>query len=146
VFMSVMALVLFLFPRYLVMPFLKPDDPNYPEVLRLASIYLMIVGISEIPLGWVFVLSGALRGAGDTKSPMYVTAVSKLLFRILPAYLLGFGFEVPSFKVLGFTFPGFTFEGMGVIAAWVAMSFETFTSAAMYWWIFRRGRWKYVKV
>jgi len=146
VFMSVMAAVLILFPRYLVMPFLKPDDPNYSEVLRLASIYLMIVGISEIPLGWVFVLSGALRGAGDTKSPMYVTAVSKLLFRILPAYLLGFGFEVPSFKVLGFTFPGFTFEGMGVIAAWVAMSLETFTSAAMYWWIFRRGRWKYVKV
>ena len=145
-FMSIMAIILILFPRYLVMPFLDPSDPHYSEVLRLASIYLIIVGISEIPLGWVFVLSGALRGAGDTKSPMYVTAVSKLLFRILPAYLLGFGFEIPSFKVLGFTFPGFTFGGMGVIAAWIAMSLETFTSAAMYWWIFRRGRWKYVKV
>ncbi len=146
VFMSVMALVLILFPRYLVMPFLKPDDPNYPEVLRLASIYLMIVGISEIPLGWVFVLSGALRGAGDTKSPMYVTAVSKLLFRILPSYLLGFGFKIPEFKILKFTFPGFAFRGMGVIAAWVAMSLETFTSAILYWLIFRRGRWKYTKV
>ncbi|ASJ02805.1 MATE family efflux transporter [Thermococcus profundus] len=135
-FMSVMAFVLIVFPRYLVMPFLNPSDPNYSEVLRLASIYLIIVGISEIPLGWVFVLSGSLRGAGDTKSPMYVTAVSKLLFRIVPAYLLGFGFN----------FFGFHFEGLGVIAAWLAMSLETFTSAAFYWWIFRKGKWKTVKV
>ncbi len=145
-FMGVMGAVLILFPRYLVMPFLNPNDPNYAEVLRLARIYLIIVGISEVPLAWVFVLSGALRGAGDTKSPMYVTAISKLLFRIIPAYFLGFGFSIPSFHVLGFTFPGFAFEGLGVIAAWIAMSLETFTSAAMYWWIFKRGKWKHVKV
>lgn len=135
-FMAVMAFVLVAFPRYLVMPFLTPSDPHYNEVLRLASIYLIIVGISEIPLGWVFVLSGSLRGAGDTKSPMYVTAISKLLFRILPSYLLGFGFS----------FPGFSFKGLGVVAAWLAMSLETFTSAAMYWWIFRKGKWKTVEV
>ena len=136
VFMSVMAFVLIAFPRYLVMPFLTKSDPHYGEVLSLAVVYLLIVGISEIPLGWVFVLSGALRGAGDTKSPMYVTAVSKLLFRIVPAYLLGFGFSVGRFH----------FKGLGVVAAWIAMSFETFTSALLYWLIFRRGKWKHVKV
>jgi putative MATE family efflux protein len=135
-FMSAMAMVLIFFPRYLVMPFLTSSDPNYGTVLHLASIYLLIVGISEIPLGWVFVLSGSLRGAGDTKSPMYVTAVSKLLFRIIPAYLLGFGFTIGPLSL----------GGMGVVAAWVAMSLETFTSAAMYWWIFKRGKWKHVKV
>ncbi|WP_297067506.1 MATE family efflux transporter [Thermococcus sp.] len=135
-FMSGMAAILILFPRYLVMPFLTSSDPNYGTVLHLASIYLLIVGISEIPLGWVFVLSGSLRGAGDTKSPMYVTAVSKLFFRIIPAYLLGFGFSVGPLS----------FRGMGVVAAWIAMSLETFTSAAMYWWIFRRGKWKHVRV
>ncbi|MDV3103546.1 MATE family efflux transporter [Thermococcus waiotapuensis] len=135
-FMEVMAFVLVAFPRYLVMPFLTPNDPHYHEVLHLASLYLIIVGISEIPLGWVFVLSGSLRGAGDTKSPMYVTAVSKLLFRILPSYLLGFGFS----------FLGFSFKGLGIIAAWLAMTLETFMSGAMYWWIFRKGKWKTVKV
>jgi putative MATE family efflux protein len=136
VFMGVMAVVLVAFPRYLVMPFLSSSDPNYHEVLHLASIYLIIVGVSEVPLGWVFVLSGALRGAGDTKSPMYVTAISKLLFRIVPSYVFGFGLSLGPLVI----------RGMGVIAAWLAMTLETFTSAAMYWWIFKRGKWKYVKV
>ncbi|NJE75917.1 MATE family efflux transporter [Thermococcus sp. ES12] len=136
IFMGFMAAILIVFPRYLVMPFISPNDPNYGEVLRLASIYLIIVGISEIPLGWLFVLGGALRGAGDTKTPMYITATSKLLFRIVPAYLLGFGFTIGLIH----------FEGLGVIAAWIAMSLETFTTAALFWWAFKRGKWKYVKV
>ncbi|HID01317.1 MAG TPA: MATE family efflux transporter, partial [Piscirickettsiaceae bacterium] len=135
-FMGVMAVVLIVFPEYLVMPFITKSDPNYWQVIHLATIYLIIVGISEIPLGWMFVLSGALRGAGDTKSPMYVTTVSKLLFRILPAYLFGFGFTIGPFH----------FEGLGVIAAWIAMSLETFTTAGLFWWVFKRGKWKYVKV
>ncbi|AIF69755.1 damage-inducible protein DinF [Palaeococcus pacificus DY20341] len=135
-FMGIMGLVLIVFPRYLVMPFITRNDPNYAEVLRLAAIYLIIVGISEIPLGWIFVLSGALRGAGDTKSPMYVTAISKLLFRILPSYIFGFGISLWIIHI----------KGMGVIAAWLAMTLETFTSAAMFWWIFKRGRWKEIEV
>ncbi|MDK2854000.1 MAG: hypothetical protein PWQ92_894 [Thermococcaceae archaeon] len=136
IFMGVMGIILIVFPRYLVMPFVTKSDPNYAEVLRLASIYLIIVGISEIPLGWIFVLSGALRGAGDTKSPMYVTAISKLLFRIIPSYILGFGISLGPIHV----------KGMGVIAAWLAMTLETFTTALFFWWIFKRGKWKYIKV
>ncbi|RLF78305.1 MATE family efflux transporter [Palaeococcus sp. (in: euryarchaeotes)] len=135
-FMGIMAVVLIAFPKYLVMPFITRSDPNYAEVLHLAAIYLLIVGISEVPLGWIFVLGGALRGAGDTKSPMYVTAVSKLLFRILPAYIFGFGISLWIIHI----------KGMGVIAAWLAMSLETFTSAAMFWWLFKRGKWKSIKV
>ncbi|ACS89580.1 MATE family efflux transporter [Thermococcus sibiricus] len=136
VFMGIMAIILVVFPKYLVMPFVTKSDPNYAEVLRLASIYLIIVGISEIPLGWTFVLSGSLRGAGDTKSPMYVTAISKLLFRIIPSYILGFGFSFWMIHI----------EGMGVVAAWLAMTLETFTTAAFFWFIFKRGKWKYIKV
>ncbi|USS40682.1 MATE family efflux transporter [Thermococcus aggregans] len=136
IFMGMMAIILVVFPKYLVMPFVTKSDPNYAEVLRLASIYLIIVGISEVPLGWTFVLSGALRGAGDTKSPMYVTAVSKLLFRIIPSYILGFGISLGPIHI----------KGMGVIAAWLAMTLETFTTAIFFWWIFKRGKWKYIKV
>jgi len=135
-FMGAMAVVLIVFPRYLIMPFLSPSDPSYNKVMHLAVIYLIIAAISEVPLGWMFVLSGALRGAGDTRSPMYVTAVSKLLFRIIPAYLLGFGF----------TLFGHTFEGLGVVGAWIAMTEEIFVSTVILWWIFRRGKWKRIKV
>ncbi|NPA47391.1 MAG: MATE family efflux transporter [Thermococci archaeon] len=136
IFMGVMAVILVVFPRYLIMPFLNPNDPSYNEVMHLAVIYLIIAAVSEVPLGWMFVLSGALRGAGDTKSPMYVTAVSKLVFRIIPAYLLGFGFTVL----------GYTFSGLGVVGAWIAMTEEIFVSTAMLWWIFKRGKWKSVRV
>ncbi|AFK23301.1 putative DNA damage-inducible protein [Pyrococcus sp. ST04] len=145
-FMTAMAFVLVVFPGILVDPFLSRNDPNYEVVKRLASIYLIIVGISEIPLGITFVLSGALRGAGDTKSPLYVTAISKLLFRIIPSYLLGFGFSIPSFTILGITFPGFTFKGLGVIAAWIGMSLETFITAGLFWIVYRRGKWKKIKL
>ncbi|CAB49288.1 MATE family efflux transporter [Pyrococcus abyssi] len=145
-FMSAMAFVLMVFPGYLTEPFLSHNDPNYQAVKSLAVIYLIIVGISEIPLGMTFVLSGALRGAGDTKSPLYVTSVSKLLFRILPAYLLGFGFEIPELSIGPFTFPGFKFPGMGVIAAWIGMSLETFVTAGLFWLVFKRGKWKKIKI
>ncbi|KUJ99030.1 MAG: Sodium-driven multidrug efflux pump protein [Thermococcales archaeon 44_46] len=67
---------------------------------------------------------------------MYVTAISKLLFRIIPSYILGFGISLGPIHV----------KGMGVIAAWLAMTLETFTTALFFWWIFKRGKWKYIKV
>lgn len=137
-FMSVMAFILMTIPSILVRPFLSPTDPYYEEVKRLATIYLIIVGISEIPLGVIFVLSGALRGAGDTKSPLYVTAISKLFFRIIPSYLLGFGFSLPTL--------GIEFKGLGVIAAWIGMSVETFISAGLFWIVFKKGKWKKIKI
>nr|CAA62488.1 unnamed protein product [Pyrococcus sp.]prf//2204238B ORF C [Pyrococcus sp.] len=94
----------------------------------------------------MFVLSGALRGAGDTKSPLYITAISKLLFRIIPSYILGFGFTIPKFTVFGYTFPGFHFSGLGVVAAWIGMSLETFITAGLFWLVFRRGKWKHIKI
>ncbi|AEC51323.1 DNA damage-inducible protein [Pyrococcus sp. NA2] len=145
-FMTAMAFILVAFPGYLTEPFLSHSDPNYEVVKRLAIIYLIIVGISEIPLGITFVLSGALRGAGDTKSPLYVTSVSKLLFRIIPSYLLGFGFTIPAFNIGPLIFPGFTFKGLGVVAAWIGMSLETFITAGLFWLVFRRGRWKTIKI
>ncbi len=38
------------------------------QTIEEASLYLRIVGLSQIPLAYNFVLSGALRGAGDTKT------------------------------------------------------------------------------
>jgi putative MATE family efflux protein len=127
-FMGVMGVILVVFPQYLAMPFLNSADPNYAEIVRLASVYLIVVGVSEIPLGWIFSLTGTLRGAGDTKSPLYVTIVNKTLFRLLPSYLLGFTL------------------GYGVVGVWIAMTIETFTTAAMLYWIVKRGKWKQIEV
>lgn len=136
VFMGVMVIIFIVFLCYFVMFFLFLSDFYYYEVFYLVSIYFFIVGISEVFFGWVFVFSGVLRGVGDMKSLMYVMVISKFLFRIVFFYVFGFGF------VVGF----FVIEGMGVIVVWFVMIFEMFMSVVMYWWIFKKGRWKYVKV
>ncbi len=46
------------------------------KTIQEASFYLMIVGLSQIPLAFNFVLSGALRGAGDSKKTLKINLLS----------------------------------------------------------------------
>jgi len=127
-FMGIMGLIMILFPQYLAYPFLNPADPHASEVIYLASWYLRIVGISEAPLAAIFVYAGGLRGAGDTVSPIYITAINKALFRVLPTYIFCY------------------VMGIGVIGAWIAMSLETFTAAISYYLKFKTKSWAYIEV
>lgn len=52
------------------------------EILRLGSEYLRIVGFSYIPMALMFILTGVLRGAGDTVLPMIITIVNLLIIRV----------------------------------------------------------------
>lgn len=63
------------------------------QTIKEASLYLQIVGLSQIPLAFNFVLSGALRGAGDTKRTLKISLVSLWFVRILPAFFLSWYFE-----------------------------------------------------
>jgi len=75
--MGVLGVIVGLTGYYLVAPF-SPSE----EVRRLASLYLVLAGFSEVGLGLAMVTSGALRGAGNTKIPFYVGASSLLLVRV----------------------------------------------------------------
>jgi putative MATE family efflux protein len=61
------------------------DDPDV-EQLTVVFIY-MIAAVQPIMAG-EFVLGGALRGAGDTRSPLMATLCGMILGRLLPALLL----------------------------------------------------------
>jgi putative MATE family efflux protein len=99
-----------------------------PQVVDLAAWYLRIVAISEPGLALVFTLSGGLQGAGDTRSPLYISIFGLWLFRIPLAYTLG--------VVLGW----------GAVGAWTAMTIDTFVRGGLYLFRFRQGKWKYMKV
>lgn len=43
------------------------------ETLRLAGAVVQIAALEQVPLAWNMVLSMAFQGAGDTRTPMYVT-------------------------------------------------------------------------
>lgn len=68
------------------------------EVLVYALPYFMAVAVPSVFLSLMLVLSSALRGAGDTKTPMVVTTVANLI-NIVLNYILIFG--IWNFKGLG---------------------------------------------
>jgi putative MATE family efflux protein len=89
---------------------------------------LRIIGMGYIFYGIGMVMMQALNGAGDTKTPTLINFVGFWLFQIPLAYGLA--------KTMG----------MGPQGAFVAVPVaETFIAIAC-WWMFKRGKWKQVKV
>lgn len=93
------------------------------EEIEISKMYLLAVGLSQIPLIWIFVFDGALRGAGITKVSLWINAGSIWAFRILPMWL---------FLQLGF----------GVSCIFVIIFIETYIRGGIFWLAFRTGIWK----
>jgi len=97
------------------------------QTIEQASLYLRIVGLSQIPLAFNFVLSGALRGAGDSKKTLKINLTSLWFIRIIPAFLLSWYFE-------------------NIIFVYLAMISDTFVKAIWLWKTFNSGKWQKIKV
>lgn len=92
------GLLLFCFARPLSGVF-TPD----PQVMALAADMLRIVAISEPFFGLSIVLSGVLRGTGDSRSPFFIVLLGMWGVRILMAPALLYA------------------AGLGLSAVWIAM-------------------------
>lgn len=64
------------------------------EVIKLGSIYLIIMGLVQVPQNISGVLNGALRGAGFTRVPMIVAGVGIWGIRIPFALLMTYYFKL----------------------------------------------------
>ena len=100
---------------------------NDIQTIKEASLYLKIVGLSQIPLAISFVLSGALRGAGDSRRTLKISLTSLWLVRIIPAIVLTWYFK-------------------DVIWVYIAMISDTFVKAFFMWRAFNQGKWQKIKV
>lgn len=78
------ALTLIFFPG-LVMRLLTDNA----EVIQIGVVYLVVMGLVQIPQNMAGVLNGALRGAGYTRVPMIVAGVGLWGIRIPLAILVG---------------------------------------------------------
>lgn len=79
IFMGIMGIFMIFFGGYLSQFFSDKSDVVYSS-----SLYLVCVGLSQIPLVFIFVFDGAFRGAGATKISLIVNTASIWLLRILP--------------------------------------------------------------
>lgn len=60
------------------------------EVIKFGADYLRITSVTSILMVYMFVISGALRGAGDTRTPMVVTGLINVI-NVAVSYFLIFG-------------------------------------------------------
>ena len=94
------------------------------EIVRLGVTIMVLLAIGQPLQACAFVLSGALRGAGDTRATMWGGMIGTCLFRVPIAGLLGLGL------------------GMGLVGVWIGWLSDWLLRAAVYIWRFRSGRWQ----
>jgi Na+-driven multidrug efflux pump len=88
---------------------------------------MRIAGVLQPFLAINFIMSGGLRGAGDTRWPLYTKIVST------------WGVRLPLVMV-------FLPLGLGLTGIWIAMCTDFAVQALLAFWQFRRGRWKTLRV
>lgn len=121
-FMGFVGIFLVLFPEFFC-AFFTQDE----KTIELASIYLQLVGLSQVPLAVAFVLSGALRGAGATKTTLKINVGSLLFLRVLPSIYIS------------------TISN-DIFWIYIVMVAETFIKGGIFWYVFSQGRWKSLKI
>jgi len=119
VFMASVGVLFIIFAKDLIRIF-NTD----PQVIQLGTTYLRFLAPTFVFMALSIVLGRAMNGAGDTFSPMNITAVSFLGFRLPLAYVFA--------QVLKLATTG--------IWAGIAVS-NVVQGSAMAWW-FKKGKWK----
>ncbi len=122
IFMGFIGFILILFPEFLV-SFFTQDIAT----IKVASSYLILVGLAQVPLAIVFVYSSALRGAGATKVTLKVNVLSLWFLRVIPSYI--------AYKF-----------GYGIIAIFIIMNIETLIKGFIFWFIYQKREWLNTKV
>ncbi|MBQ6711174.1 MAG: MATE family efflux transporter [Clostridia bacterium] len=99
---------------------------NDPQVIALGSQVLRIEALAEPFFAIASVVSGILRGAGDTKWPFYISLAGMWLLRVPVAFVLINGF------------------GWSLHAVWVGMALDLILRGLISLWRFRKGGWMHV--
>lgn len=121
--MSTMGIIFLVAPNLLVSLFSKDEN-----VVALSIVALRLVSICQPFSAMSLVLSGALRGAGDTKSVLFITFVGIFLVRIPTTYLFLYVLK------------------LGLSGAWIVMTIDLFVRSSALLYVFKRGKWKYLTV
>lgn len=116
--------LVFIFGRRFLVSLFTTD----PEVIELGSvIVLMMAGITWLQTSAV-VISGSLRGAGDTRYVALTSLISIAILRPFTAWLLCYPL------------------GFGLIGAWCALFVDIGCRLVLNYWRFSTGKWTTIKV
>jgi len=116
--MSVIGAIAMINAKLLASIFVKE-----PEVIRLGVAFIWIVAFSQPAMAIFFTLSGALRGAGDTRSPMLATLIGMYGIRIPVSWILS--------EILN----------MGIEAIFSLLIFDYIARIVAILFFYHRGKW-----
>ncbi|GAA0362738.1 MATE family efflux transporter [Bacillus horti] len=105
-------------------PYIMMLYTNDPEVVRQGAIALRIVGAVQVAQSTQFILAGALRGAGDTKYPLYAMFVGVWGFRVILCILFVMVLE------------------WGILGAWLAIAVDQIVRSIIIHTRYKNGKWK----
>lgn len=122
---TVITGVILIFGKYLMMAFTKT-----PELVDMSYRLMMILAVGYIAMAVTQSLSGIMRGAGDTMTPMWISLITTVAIRVPVAYGISFLTRTPELPY-----------GMceciqiSLLASWTLGSVITFI-------FYRMGKWK----
>jgi putative MATE family efflux protein len=114
-FMSFIGVLLFFLAPWFATWF--TSDQNAIDMVVTA---LRIDAFAQPALAIGLVLAGALQGAGDTKSPMYSTAIGMWVIRIIGVYILGIQLD------------------MGIAGVWLSIAIDLYVRAIFLFYRFKK--------
>ncbi|MBQ7954386.1 MAG: MATE family efflux transporter [Lachnospiraceae bacterium] len=122
---AVITGVILLFGRYLMMIFTDT------EALVEQSMYMMsILAVGYIAMAVTQSLSGVMRGAGDTVTPMWISLITTVVLRVPIAYLISWATTTPELP-----YGRFECIQISLLVSWVMGAVLTFL-------FYKLGRWK----
>lgn len=124
---AVLVALILIFGKYLMAMF-----TSTPEVIALGQQMLFTLAVGYIAMAVTQILSGVMRGAGDTMTPMWISIITTVVVRVPVAYGLEF-LTRPAGGAMGSGAPTPLF--LSLLISWVIGA--VLTSVA-----YRMGRWK----
>jgi putative MATE family efflux protein len=122
VMMTVLGVIMMIIPQQLI-NIMAAD----PAVAQAGTGAMRLAGLLQPFLALNFIMSGALRGAGDTRWPLYTKIIST------------WGIRLPIVMIM-------LWLGFGLTGVWIGMATDFAVQGALAWWKFRQGRWKTERV
>lgn len=89
-FMTVMAILLLVFPQQAIAIYLDIRDPENHEAIAIATSMLSVAALAQILDGLQSTAAGALRGLKDTRIPVLLSFLAFWCVGLTSGYLLGF--------------------------------------------------------
>lgn len=129
-YMASIALIYLLFPEGLFALF-KPDyspETDYAPLMKMGKILLMFVAAYSLFDTGNIIFSAAIKGAGDTRFVTWTMAIMSTGLMVIPVYV--------SIEY---------FDG-GLFIAWSFITAYVCLVSFIFWWRFKQGKWKSMRV